>query len=97
VNPVRQWRTDVASPSGIAVAAGSVFMAGLRGARLWQIPIVDGRAGRPRARLTDRYGRLRTVAAAPDGSVWLTTSNRDGRGSPRSDDDRILRLTVSTG
>jgi glucose/arabinose dehydrogenase len=97
VNPVRQWRTDVASPSGIAVAAGSVFMAGLRGARLWQIPIVDGRAGRPRARLTDRYGRLRTVATAPDGSVWLTTSNRDGRGSPRSDDDRILRLTVSTG
>jgi glucose/arabinose dehydrogenase len=97
VNPVRQWRTDVASPSGIAVAGGSVFMAGLRGARLWQIPIVDGRAGRPRARLTDRYGRLRTVATAPDGSVWLTTSNRDGRGSPRSDDDRILRLTVSTG
>jgi glucose/arabinose dehydrogenase len=97
VNPVRQWRTDVASPSGIAVAARSVFMAGLRGARLWQIPIVDGRAGRPRARLTDRYGRLRTVATAPDGSVWLTTSNRDGRGSPRSDDDRILRLTVSTG
>jgi glucose/arabinose dehydrogenase len=97
VNPVRQWRTDVASPSGIAVAGGSVFMAGLRGARLWQIPIVDGRAGRPRARLTNRYGRLRTVATAPDGSVWLTTSNRDGRGSPRSDDDRILRLTVSTG
>jgi glucose/arabinose dehydrogenase len=97
VNPVRQWSTDVASPSGIAVAGGSVFMAGLRGARLWQIPIPEGRAGRPMARLTDRYGRLRTVAVAPDGSLWVTTSNRDGRGSPRSDDDKILRLAVSTG
>jgi glucose/arabinose dehydrogenase len=97
VNPARQWRTDVASPSGIAVAEGSVFMAGLRGARLWQIPVPGGRAGRPKARLTDRYGRLRTVAVAPDGSLWVTTSNRDGRGSPRSGDDKILRLTVSTG
>jgi len=92
IDPVRQWRTDVASPSGIAVAQGSVFMAGLRGARLWQIPIAEGRVGRPRALLTERYGRLRTVVAAPDGSLWLTTSNRDGRGSPRAGDDRILRL-----
>jgi glucose/arabinose dehydrogenase len=92
VDPVRQWRTSVASPSGIAVANGSVFMAGLRGARLWQVPILGGRAGRPRALLTEQWGRLRTVARAPDGSLWVTTSNRDGRGSPRPGDDRILRL-----
>jgi glucose/arabinose dehydrogenase len=93
VDPVRQWRTSVASPSGIAVAEDSVFMAGLRGARLWQIPIPGGRAGRPRALLRERFGRLRTVVAAPDGSQWVTTSNRDGRGSVRDGDDRILRLT----
>jgi glucose/arabinose dehydrogenase len=93
VDPVRQWRTDVASPSGIAVAEDSVFMAGLRGARLWQIPIPGGRAGRPKALLRDRFGRLRTVVAAPDGSLWVTTSNRDGRGAPSDGDDRILRLT----
>jgi glucose/arabinose dehydrogenase len=96
VNPVRQWRTDVASPSGIAVAGGSVFMAALQGARLWQVPVA-GEVGRPKALLVNRYGRLRTVAVAPDGSLWVTTSNRDGRGSPASDDDKILRLTVSTG
>jgi glucose/arabinose dehydrogenase len=95
-NPVRQWHTDVASPSGIAVADGSVFMAGLRGERLWQIPLLDHGTGKPTALLTGRYGRLRAVAVAPDGSLWLLTNNTDGRGSPRDGDDRIVRLTLSS-
>ena len=49
-DPVRQWRTDVASPSGIAVAGGSVFMAGLRGERLWQIPLLAARRRQAAAR-----------------------------------------------
>jgi glucose/arabinose dehydrogenase len=95
VDPVAQWPTDEASPSGIAVAGNAVYLAALRGARLWQVPIPGGRPGRPRALLTGDYGRLRTVTAAPDGSLWVSTSNRDGRGSPRRGDDRILRLTLS--
>lgn len=95
VDPVRQWHPEQASPSGIAIAGDSVFMAGLRGQRLWQIPIPGGQAGKPRALLTERFGRLRTVTTAPDGSLWVTTSNRDGRGRPADDDDRILRLTVN--
>ncbi len=95
-DPVRQWHTDVASPSGIAVAGGSVFMAGLRGERLWQIPLLDRGTGTPRALLSGRYGRLRAVVAAPDGSLWVLTNNTDGRGSPRDGDDRIIRLELST-
>jgi glucose/arabinose dehydrogenase len=99
VDPVAQWPTDDASPSGVAVVAGergeSVLVAGLRGQRLWAVPTDPaGDSGEPRAWYTREYGRLRTVGLAPDGSVWLVTSNTDGRGRPRDGDDRILRLTV---
>ena len=97
-NPKVQWSpTSKASPSGITYADGTIFIASLRGEVLWQVPI-DNTQGRPAvgkaiaAKLGD-LGRLRTVAQAPDGSLWLMTSNTDGRGQPRSADDRILRLT----
>ncbi|SNS75447.1 Glucose/arabinose dehydrogenase, beta-propeller fold [Actinacidiphila glaucinigra] len=95
-DPVAQWRTDDASPSGIAYADGSIWMASLRGARLWRIPLVGTKAAAdPQAFLVGEYGRLRTVLADPDGGLLLTTSNTDGRGDPRKGDDRILRLRVS--
>lgn len=96
VNPIAQWGTDVASPSGIAFAQGHIFMAGLRGERLWAIPVAGGRrTGEPVAFFTGQFGRLRTVEAARDGSLWLTTSNTDGRGDTRDGDDRILRVAIS--
>lgn len=95
-DPVHQWATDEASPSGLAYAEGSLWMAALRGRRLWQIPIrEDGSAGRPRAHFVGDLGRLRTVEAAPDGTLWLTTSNRDGRGDPADQDDRILVVELT--
>ena len=95
-DPIAQWRTSDASPSGIAFAQGHIFMASLRGERLWAIPVADGkRTGEPQAFFTNQFGRLRTVEAAPDGSLWLTTSNTDGRGNSRDGDDRILRITIS--
>ena len=47
-------------------------------------------AGQPRGWSVGDYGRMRTVVTAPDGRLWVTTSNRDGRGDPRPDDDQIL-------
>lgn len=92
-DPVIQWGTDEASPSGLAYYGGSLWVAALRGQRLFQIPIgADGAAGQPVSLFAGQYGRLRTVVAAPDGSLWFTTSNRDGRGSPRDGDDRVLQF-----
>lgn len=92
IEPVVVWPVAEASPSGIAIVGGAVYMAGLRGQRLWRIPLSGETAGRPEAVLTGQFGRLRTVEPAGDGTLWLTTSNRDGRGSPRPGDDRILRV-----
>ena len=88
------WGTDVASPSGLAFTGDALYMAALRGNRLWKIPLdSEGDAAQPEAYFVGEYGRMRTVVVAPDGSLWLTTSNQDGRGSPADDDDRILKVT----
>lgn len=97
-DPVAQWKTSEASPSGIAYAKGSIWMAGLRGERLWRIPL----SGKPDAEplappqsfLEGKYGRLRTVLAAGGDKVWLVTSETDTRGTPKPGDDKILVLKV---
>ncbi|MET7454919.1 PQQ-dependent sugar dehydrogenase [Streptomyces sp. NPDC005574] len=95
-NPVAQWHTDDASPSGIAYAQGSVWMAGLKGERLWRVPLKGTAASAdPQAFLKGEYGRLRTVVSAGGDRLWVTTSNTDGRGDPKGGDDRILELRVS--
>lgn len=91
-NPLVTWHTSEASPSGAAIAGSTLYVAALAGQRLWRIPLHGARTGRPRALLDGRYGRLRTVAVAPGGGLWVATSNRDGRGAPRTGDDRIVRI-----
>ncbi len=94
-NPVIQWSpTSTASPSGITILDDTAYVASLRGEVLWQVPLIGERAADPVALDLGDLGRLRTVHAAPDGTLWLVTGNTDGRGSPRDGDDRILRLAV---
>ncbi|MFF4572627.1 PQQ-dependent sugar dehydrogenase [Streptomyces sp. NPDC001410] len=94
-NPIAQWHTDDASPSGIAHVDGVIWMAGLKGKRLWRIPLRGTEAAAaPQAFLTGEYGRLRTVVAAGGDKMWLVTSNTDGRGTPKKGDDRVLEVEV---
>ena len=94
-DPGITWPTDQASPSGAAIAGGSLWVAALRGERLWQIPLGrSGELGAPVAHFTGDYGRLRAVVRAPDGSLWCTTSNRDGRGNAGPGDDKILVIPL---
>lgn len=71
---------------------GNFFFGCLRGTRLIRV-VLDGRRVVTQENLLEgKYGRIRDVAEGPDGYLYFSTSNRDGRGTPASDDDRIIRL-----
>lgn len=95
IDPLAVWRTDEASPSGLAWHDGSLWLAALRGERLWQVPTDGASVSKPVDWFVGDYGRMRAVVSAPDGTLWVTTSNRDGRGDPARDDDRILIVETS--
>lgn len=90
MDPVQQWAPAAASPSGMAIAEGSIWIANLRGERLREVPLDD--TSTSTEHLVGEYGRLRDVAVAPDGALRVLTNNTDGRGDARQDDDRVLRL-----
>ncbi len=95
VSPKVVWSTAECSPSGMAIAESTAFVAALRGERLWAVPLDGEDVGEPRDFFVGEYGRLRTVIVAPDESLWVTTSNTDGRGRRRDGDDRILRVELT--
>ena len=82
----------MASPSGLAYLDGHLWLASLRGERLWRVDVHGDHASHPVDYFVGTYGRMRTVVVTPDGDLWVSTSNRDGRGSPREGDDRILLI-----
>jgi glucose/arabinose dehydrogenase len=96
-NPFVTWATTDSSPSGLAFANGSLWAGALRGQRLWEVPVTGSGTGEPRDWFVGDYGRIRTVVTAPNGNLWVTTSNHDGRGDPAPDDDRILEVAIPAG
>ncbi len=75
---------------------GNFFFGCLRGTRIIRV-VLDGRKVVSQENLLEgSYGRIREMAEGPDGYIYFSTSNRDSRGSPAKDDDRILRLVPET-
>jgi glucose/arabinose dehydrogenase len=104
VDPITVWPTSEASPSGAEILVegaipqweGDLFVAALRGERLWRLELNDSGEVVDREKLLNgEVGRVRDVIQAPDGSLWISTSNYDFFGNPVSEqDDRILRLAA---
>jgi glucose/arabinose dehydrogenase len=101
--PAMLWQRTIA-PSGAAFVTlpgsswtGSYVVAALRGRNLHRLSFTGDRVTGEQVLLDGRYGRLRAVVEGPDGALYVTTSNRDGRGEPAQADDRVLRIVPPAG
>ena len=100
VDPLVSWNERTTPPSGMAFWRGALYVATLRSQALVRIALArSGDSWRVQAIERwfhdgdrTRYGRLRDAVVGPDGALYVLTNNRDGRGSPRAGDDRILRI-----
>ncbi len=98
VGPIKQW-TPAVAPGSCAFYTGTdfpswsgdLFVACLRGKGLIRVKL-NGTAYVSATKMFDALGRCREVTMAPDGKMYFTTSNRDGRGSPAATDDRVMRI-----
>lgn len=103
ISPVIQSGTDETwAPTGAVFArhgpwASSLLFTGLRGQSLYCV-VIDQNDPRKvqtfERHYSRQFGRLRDIVEGPDRALYLLTSNRDGRGSPAPDDDRIIRVSV---
>ncbi|MEV6298529.1 PQQ-dependent sugar dehydrogenase [Actinoplanes sp. NPDC051861] len=98
-NPLASWPTDQSSCGGVGVLESLVATACLLGKRIYLLNVTGNGTvlGNPQELLTDEFGRLRAMVAAPDGSFWVSTSNQEDAGEPNPEDDRIIRLVFSDG
>nr|HMS42857.1 PQQ-dependent sugar dehydrogenase [Pyrinomonadaceae bacterium] len=97
--PIIEFSPAIAPASGMFYRGNlfpefknNFFFGALKGEMIVRL-VMDGRKIVSRDNLLEKqYGRIREIAEAPDGSIWFSTSNRDGRGDPAKTDDRILRI-----
>ncbi|WIM95546.1 PQQ-dependent sugar dehydrogenase [Actinoplanes oblitus] len=98
-NPLVSWPTGTSSCGGVGALETLVATACLLGERVYLIDVTGNGTvlGKAQELLTGKYGRLRALVAAPDGSLWVSTSNQEDAGEPDPEDDRLIRLVFSDG
>lgn len=93
IAPALHSTADVTwAPASAHYHNGSLFFGGLRGETLYEAVLDGEEVVALREHIVGEFGRIRTVQIGPDGFLYITTSNRDGRGSPAAEDDRIIRI-----
>ncbi|MBW6441997.1 PQQ-dependent sugar dehydrogenase, partial [Patescibacteria group bacterium] len=92
VSPVIQsGRNTTWAPAGTVFYNEKIYFTGLRGNGLYEYDIETGELSKY---LDGVYGRLRAITVGPDGYLYVSTSNRDGRGDVRDGDDKILKINL---
>jgi len=90
-SPFLQSGSDTWAPGGAAYLNGSIFFAGLRGQALYEASIKNEKV-ELKEHFKGEFGRIREVIVGPDNMLYITTSNRDGRGNPNANDDKIIKV-----
>ena len=80
------------APSGADFVGDRLFFSGLRGQTLYEAVISGNTVAEVKEHFNGEYGRIREVITGPDGMLYITTSNKDGRGIPKNGDDKVLRI-----
>lgn len=92
VTPIKNSESTTWAPAGAAFVDGSLFFGGLRGQTLYEAVLDNDTVTEVKEHFNSQFGRIREVVVGPDNMLYITTSNRDGRGSPQAGDDKILRI-----
>lgn len=83
--------TTTWAPASAAIIGDVLFFGGLRGQSLYEAKITANPIS-VIAHFKGKFGRIRDAVVGPDGYLYITTSNKDGRGIPAADDDKIIRI-----
>ncbi len=90
--PKRNSGNDTWAPSGAAFVDNALFFSGLRGEALYEAVIEGEEVVDFKEHFKEELGRIREVILGSDRMLYITTSNNDGRGSPKAGDDKIIKV-----
>jgi glucose/arabinose dehydrogenase len=88
---INSGATTTWAPAGLAFYKGSFYFGGLRGQALYKVKVINGKP-ELNEYFKNEFGRIRDVVLGPDNMLYITTSNQDGRGIPKSEDDKVIRI-----
>ncbi|MDO8497569.1 MAG: PQQ-dependent sugar dehydrogenase [bacterium] len=83
------------APAGAVTVGNFLFFGGLRGQTLYEAGIGNDGVRELKEHFKGEFGRIREVVLGPDGMLYITTSNKDGRGIPKNGDDKVIRINTS--
>lgn len=96
ITPIKNSGSDTTwAPAGATFLNNSFFFGGLRGQALFEAVLENNKIVSFKEYFKSKFGRIRDVVLGPDGLIYISTSNRDGRGIPQKDEDKIIKINPS--